>query len=244
MLYVQYREMLPAKLKGTFVFVDLVPLFQGMADDTLGQQLQIMESNLNQALDQGNGFQNTNKLQSYEMASLAIDQVVFLLEKVRMIWQPVMVHSSYVKALGSLMTSVFGRLASEILNLDDMDVKETEQLRRLIFSLEETLFPMLQSLVSDAPEKQNTVDGKFLSPLKQIGELVPTWCKLLRLAELLDMSLISITHAWESGNLVVCGFSSFEVQKLIKAVFSDTDLRKESLQRIAAKEIVRDGKGS
>lgn len=234
-LLYQYREAFPLELKETCVFVDLFPLFQEMADDVLRQQLQLIGCSLDQALDQGNGFRNTNKILSYEMASLAIDQVLFLLEKVRMIWQPVMIHSTYSKSMGFLMTSAFGRLASEILNHDDMDVKETEQLRSLIFSLEDRLLPMLQSLVCDELKNQNIADAAPLGSLNQIGRLVPTWCKLLRLAELLDMSLVSITLAWENGSLAVSGFSSLEVQKFIKAVFSDTDLRKESLKRVAAK---------
>jgi centromere/kinetochore protein ZW10 len=63
----------------------------------------------------------------------------------------------------------------------------------------------------------------------QLDVTVPSLKKFRKLAELLDMSLKSITAAWESGDLVSCGFTSSEVQNFIKAIFADSPLRKECL---------------
>lgn len=229
----QYLGLFPSELKETCMFVDLFPLFQEMADKVLKQQLRLSLGNLNKALDEGNGFRCTHELRSYEMASLALDQVVMNLENVRMLWKPVMVHSVYASSMGYLMTSIFGRLASEILDIEDLDHRETEQLNELILSLDDRLLPLLQSLVDNG--KQGGKDGENAGSLNEIGRLVPTWCKLLRLAELLNMPLTSIAKAWETGSLVLCGFSSVEVQNLIRAMFQDSEKRKESLRRVAAK---------
>jgi len=53
----------------------------------------------------------------------------------------------------------------------------------------------------------------------QLDGTVPSLKKFRKLAELLDMSLKSITAAWESGDLVSCGFTSSEVSKPSPSLF-------------------------
>ncbi|KAH7294962.1 hypothetical protein KP509_27G026500 [Ceratopteris richardii] len=229
----QYLGVFPSDLKQTFMFVDLFALFQEMADRVLNQQLQLSLENLNKALDVGNGFSRTHEIHPHEMASLSLDQVVMGLEKIRMLWKPVMIGSIYVRSMGYLMTSIFGRLTSEILDIRDLDQRETEQLHELILSLDDRLLPLMLSLVDQ--RIKDTTSAENISALSEIGRLVPTWCKLLRLAELLNMPSTSIVEAWENGNLALCGFTSIEVQNLLRAMFQDSEKRKESLRRIAAK---------
>jgi centromere/kinetochore protein ZW10 len=92
----------------------------------------------------------------------------------------------------------------------------------------ESLSPLLGSASGEG-------DGPDVTQSRDAAEkLVPSWRKLARLTDLLDMSLRPITQSWESGDLTSCGFSSDEVQKLIKAIFSDTPLRTECLARISS----------
>ncbi|MCO5561548.1 hypothetical protein L7F22_015168 [Adiantum nelumboides] len=155
------------------------------------------------------------------------------LASVRMLWKPVMVHSIYASSMGYLMTSAFGRITSEILDIEDLDHRECEQLHELILSLDDRMLPLMQSLVDNG--RQDARGAENTGSLNEIGRLVPTWCKLLRLAELLNMPSTSIAKAWENGSLVLCGFSSLEVQNLIRAMFQDSEKRKESLRRVAVK---------
>ncbi|KAL1555486.1 Centromere/kinetochore protein zw10 [Salvia divinorum] len=57
--------------------------------------------------------------------------------------------------------------------------------------------------------------------------LISSIQKLRKLAELLDMPLKSITDAWESSELADCNFEASEVRDFIRAIFTDSPLRKE-----------------
>lgn len=56
-----------------------------------------------------------------------LDQVVFSLEKVHIIWEPLLMPSTYRKSMCSVLESVFLRITRDILFLDDMAADETLQ---------------------------------------------------------------------------------------------------------------------
>ncbi|KAH9287945.1 hypothetical protein KI387_032062, partial [Taxus chinensis] len=234
----EYRESLANVLKGNIVFVDLAPLFHQLAEETLNHQVAVVLSGLNEALDQANGFHNTHKKQQSEMASLAVDQAVVSLENVRLLWQPLLEENVYKKAMLFILKHFFSRISSEILMLDDMAVEETLQLRKLVQTALGNMSSLLRSITDDemrlstsAQSFQNN-ENDSQSSWDQFEKLIASLRKLRRITDLLDMSLKSITLAWESGELIACGFNSLEVQKLIRAIFSDTPLRRECLKRI------------
>lgn len=59
-------------------------------------------------------------------------QVIFILEKVRMLWQPVLLPSTYKKCMCMALESVFSRIAQDILFLDDIAAEETLQVRETL----------------------------------------------------------------------------------------------------------------
>ncbi|XP_024370884.1 centromere/kinetochore protein zw10 homolog isoform X2 [Physcomitrium patens] len=88
----------------------------------------------------------------------------------------------------------------------------------------------LSTLFASANEDSDEAGGDCAKD--SVQRRVPLWRKLLRLTDLLDMSLRPITQSWENGDLPSSGFSADEVQHLIKAIFSETDLRSECLKVI------------
>ncbi|CAK7349053.1 unnamed protein product [Dovyalis caffra] len=227
----EYRSDFPISIKEHAVFVDLAPRFQVMAEEILQRQIHLVISNLKEAIDGADGFQNTHQIQQFESAKFSIDQVVFILEKVHIIWEPLLLPSTYKKSLCMVLESVFYRITKDILLLDDIAAEETLQLQRLIHLMLESISSLLDSLISviqkEKPKEYHT------SPL---DDLIPSLCKFhkhsLQFSELLDMPLKSITAAWESGELISIGFTMLEVKDFIKAIFADSSLRKECLWRI------------
>lgn len=59
---------------------------------------------------------------------------------------------------------------------------------------------------------------------------VPSWLKFSYLSEVLEASLADITYLFEEGALV--DFQTEELVKLITALFSDTPLRAETIQKL------------
>ncbi|KAK4745323.1 hypothetical protein SAY87_011635 [Trapa incisa] len=223
----QYRSDFPDSLKERAVFLDLAPRFQMKAEDILQREIQVVIYNLKEAIDGADGFQNTHQVQQFQSAKFSIDQVIFILEKVRIIWEPILSSSTYYKSMGAAVQSVLSRIVKDILFLDDMAAEETLQLQKLIIMMLEGLSPLLGSLNAASREM------KLLETTSScLDDLLPSLQKVRKLAELLDMPLRSITAAWESGNLFNCGFTLAEVKDFIKAIFADSPLRKECLWRI------------
>lgn len=223
----EYRTDFPISIKEHAVFVDLAPRFQVMAEEILQRQVQLVISNLKEALDGADGFQNTHQVQQFESAKFSIDQVVFILEKVHIIWEPLLLPSTYKKSLCMVLESVFSRITKDILLLDDMAAEETLQLQRLIHLMLESISSLMESL-STVIQKERP--GEYHTSL--VDDLIPSLRKIRKVAELLDMPLKSITTAWQSGELISIGFTMLEVKDFIKAIFTDSPLRKECLWRI------------
>jgi centromere/kinetochore protein ZW10 len=59
---------------------------------------------------------------------------------------------------------------------------------------------------------------------------VPSWLKFSYLSEVLEASMADITYLFEEGALV--DFEIDELVKLVTALFSDTPLRAETVQKL------------
>lgn len=224
----EYRSDFPSSIKEFTVFVDLAPRFQLMAEEIFRRQIQLVIYNLKEAIDGADGFQNTHQIQQYESAKFGIDQVVFILEKVHIIWEPLLLPSTYKRSMCTVLESVFCRMTKDILLLDDMAAEETIQLQRLIHLMLESLSSLLNSLNNTTSQT-----GKSHEDLtRSLDYLIPSLGKTRKLADLLDMPLKSVTEAWESGELVSCGFTSSEVEDFVRAIFTDSPLRRDCLWRI------------
>ncbi|KAK6134974.1 hypothetical protein DH2020_031258 [Rehmannia glutinosa] len=216
----EYRPYFPSSVKELAVFIDLAPRFQLMAEEVLQRQIQLVLHNLKQAIDGANGFQNTHQIKQFESAKFSIDQVAFIIEKVHIIWEPLLLPSVYEKSMTMILEAVFSRIAKEILLLDDMAAEETLQLQRLIHLLFEHLSSLLEPLLA--------VDQRGSHKRPKMAWMVLYY----PFGKLLDMPLKLITAAWESGELADCNLTSSEVEDFIRAIFTDSPLRKECLFRI------------
>ncbi|CAK9134758.1 unnamed protein product [Ilex paraguariensis] len=223
----EYRSDFPSSMKEFAVFVDLAPRFQLLAEEILQRQVQLVIYNLNKAIDGADGFQDTHQMQQYESTKFSIDQVVFILEKVHIIWEPLLLPWAYKGSMCMALEAVFSRMTKDILLLDDMAAEETLQLQRLIHLMLESLASLLESLIAI-----NKTEKSQEGPVCSLDDSIPSLRKIRKLAELLDMPLKSITAAWENVELFSCGFTLSEVEEFIKAIFTDSPLRKECLWRI------------
>ncbi|KAM2538318.1 hypothetical protein TB2_023773 [Malus domestica] len=218
----EYRSDFPSSIKEHAMFVDMAPRFHLMAEEVLQRQIQHVIRSLREALDGADGFQNTHERQQFQSASWSIDQVVLIVDKVRLIWEPILLPSTYKRSMCMILESVFSRVIKDILLLDDMAAEETLQLQSLIHLMLESLMSLLESLAALQVEKSQ--EGITCT----LDDDIPSLYKI----QLLDMPLKSITTAWESGELRNCGFTLSEVEDFIKAIFADSPLRKECLARI------------
>ncbi|KAK6286913.1 hypothetical protein POUND7_013092 [Theobroma cacao] len=223
----EYRSDFPDSIKEHAVFADMAPRFHLMAEEILQGQIQLVIFNLREAIDGADGFQNTHQMQQFESAKFSIDQVAFVLEKVHIIWEPLLLPLTYKRSMCMVLDSVFSRITRDILLLDDLAAEETLQLQRLIHLMLDNLSSLLKSLIAINSKGKSEEDSR-----RPIDDLVPSLRKIRKLAELLDMPLKSITSEWESAELLRCGFTMVELKDFIRAIFADSPLRKECLWRI------------
>lgn len=66
-------------------------------------------------------------------------QVVFILEKVHIIWEPVLLPSTYKRSMSTVLESVLSRMTKDILLLDDLAAEETLQVQLQVFILKTTI---------------------------------------------------------------------------------------------------------
>ncbi|CAN7006752.1 unnamed protein product [Brassica rapa subsp. trilocularis] len=173
----EYRASFPSSIKEHAVFADVAPRFKLMAEEVLQRQIQLVVSSLQEAIDSADGFQDTHQMKQFESAKFSIEQVVFSLEKVHMIWEPVLRPKTYKQSMCLVLESVFRRITRDILLLDDMAADETFQLQRLIHLMFENLSSLLGSLKS-ADETSRPLD-----------DLIPSLRKSRKLA---GMSLLTL----------------------------------------------------
>ncbi|KAF8410789.1 hypothetical protein HHK36_003326 [Tetracentron sinense] len=194
----EYRSDFPSSIKEHAVFVDMAPRFHQMSEEILQRQIQLVCVNLKEAIDGADGFQNTHQMQQFESAKFAIDQVVFNLEKVHIIWEPFLLPSTFKRSMCMVLDSVFFRIAKDMLLLDDMAAEETLQLQRLIHLTLENLSSLFESLIA-ANRREKLQEG---FRLLQLDELIPSLRKLRKLAGKLSfsscMSILNHTISWEN----------------------------------------------
>ncbi|KAK1317928.1 hypothetical protein QJS10_CPA05g00958 [Acorus calamus] len=142
----EYRINFPSGVKECAVFADLAMHFHRLSENILGKQVQLICFSLNEAISSANGFQNTHQMQQYESAKFSIDQVVFILEKVHIIWQPLLPTLIYRRTMCIVLEFILSRMTKEILLIDDMAAEETLQLQKLIHLTLENLCSLLNLL--------------------------------------------------------------------------------------------------
>lgn len=64
--------------------------------------------------------------------TLSFFQVVFILEKVHIIWEPLLLPLTYKRCMSMVLEAVFSRITKDILLLDDMATEETLQVHLMI----------------------------------------------------------------------------------------------------------------
>ncbi|CAM6107901.1 unnamed protein product [Calypogeia fissa] len=223
----QYDEELPPSLKPVFTFVDLVPLFRKMAEEVLDKQIKVVMSVVMKILDRAKGFQYTDEDKNFQLAKQTLNEVFETFANVDKQLRPVLSHNGYLKVAGRLINMAAGRIISEVLVMNDIGVQETLQLQKLLRIVQDRCPVFLSTAVVDVSAKEQIEE-------EALENLVPVWRKLKILTNLLDMSLVAINQAWESGDLSSAGFLPSEVQSLVRAIFSATPLREECLQRIGS----------
>ncbi|KAJ7091428.1 hypothetical protein B0H15DRAFT_778155 [Mycena belliarum] len=179
--------------------------------DTIEHHRQSADDTIAQAAE---GFTFTGDQDRYDECESAINRVVHEIKRLAQRWKGVLNRSKYYTAIGMLADAAVSRVLEDVLALPDITEVESHRLSelcRILHGLEALFISYQEPFVVD---------------------YVPSWFKFSYLAELLEASMVDISYLFDSGALV--DFEVDELVRLIRALFADTALRTNTINKITA----------
>ncbi|CAL1714224.1 unnamed protein product [Somion occarium] len=169
---------------------------------------------VNEILDGTERFRDTADQDRYDESESAMNEVLQDIRHFAREVKPVLTKTKYFNAIGSIVDAALSRVLSDILALSDIPEVESHKLSELcrILNALESLF------VEDSNHPSFVV------------AYVPSWLKFSYLSELLEASIADISYLFEEGALV--DFEIEELVKLVKALFADTPLRANTINKL------------
>ncbi|KAI0675819.1 hypothetical protein C8Q78DRAFT_1006690 [Trametes maxima] len=187
-------------------------------EDAIAREERLIE----EALDRARRFIDTNHQERYDECESAVNDVFQRIRRVAPQWEAVLAKSKYYDALGAIVETALSRVLSEVLSLEDITEVESQRLSELCRIL-------------------NALEWLFVEDQEQpsfVASYVPSWLKFSYLSELLEASIADISYLFEEGALV--DFEIEELVKLVRALFADTPLRANTINKLLQGHPVRE----
>ncbi|GAA5898920.1 hypothetical protein JCM8208_005428 [Rhodotorula glutinis] len=179
--------------------------------DTRQKQIAIQRAALMESLDEAGGFLRTSDEARFQSCERALQQVMHILQRLALVWKPVMTPTALYTSLGGLINEVLLRVLDEI--EEQTDISEDESIR-------------LNKLCKMLHDLESLFDGSETS----LGREAPAWYKFAFLSELLEASMADILFLFDHGHLV--DFTPQEIVRLVRALFADSPLRNRNIEKI------------
>ncbi|KAK6424843.1 ribosome biogenesis protein ytm1 [Oleoguttula sp. CCFEE 5521] len=178
-------------------------------------ELDAQRTILRDLLDGAQGFADCTVQPNKAECESAVQQVVDRMHEVHALWKPILAPSALLQSLGSLLSSIIGKITLEVEELADIAEADSKQLRLLC--------DRISSLKSLFVASEGATDMTFI--------YCPPWLKFQYLGEILESSLADIRYMWNEGELSL-EFEGEEVVELIEALFAESDLRRRAVGEI------------
>ncbi|KAL1958750.1 hypothetical protein VTO42DRAFT_3869 [Malbranchea cinnamomea] len=200
--------------------VETIEKFGRMA---YGREMQTQQTILTDLLDGCQGFANCAEQPFLAECENSVAATIDRLRDVHREWSPILSRSALLQSIGSLLSTVIGKIIIDIEDLSDISDAESQKLAGFCNSVSklEDLF-----LPEGSPE-----GGDAAKPVPMTAMYVPNWLKFQYLINMLEGSLADIKYLWNEGELKL-EFSAEEVVDLIKALFADSEHRRRAIAEI------------
>ncbi|KAF5362245.1 hypothetical protein D9756_002329 [Leucocoprinus leucothites] len=160
------------------------------------------------------GFAYTSSQERYDECEAAIGQAVQEIKRFGRQLKSILTKGKYYTAIGLVTEAALSRILQDILALSDIPEVDSHRLSELC-----RILNSLEGLFSQDPEQPSFVVA-----------YVPSWLKFNYLSELLEASMADISYLFEEGALV--DFEIDELVRLVKALFADTALRTNTINKL------------
>lgn len=183
------------------------------------KEMQTQSTIVTDLLDGAQGFgqcsENPYKSECENAVSATVDRIRDVYKE----WQPILSHSALLQSIGSLVSTVIGKMIMDIEDLGDISEDQSKQL---------VSFCSQVSKLEDLFLPESTGDSEAV-PVTAV--YVPNWLRFQYLINILESSLADIKFLWIEGELGL-EFAMDEVIDLIVALFAESDYRRRAIADI------------
>ncbi|QDS67434.1 hypothetical protein FKW77_000331 [Venturia effusa] len=192
-----------------------------------GREMDSQRTILSDLLSATSGFDNcTSPLNKREYDG-AVEDVVHRVRELNKIWTGVLSDSARLQSLGAILSHVIRRITTEILELSDgINGISEEESKTLKYWMDQV--SALSDLFEQDPSGASADDEVRRSV---VHVYTPGWLRFIYLGEILEASLVDIKFLWNEGELSL-EFEANEVEDLIKALFAESQYRRDALKEI------------
>ena len=169
-------------------------------------------------LDTAQGFANcaspTFALECERAINMTVDRIRALHDQ----WKDILAPSVLLQSLGSLCSTIFGKLIVDIEDMSDISEDESKKLKQYC----DEISKVKEIFIAEA---QGNDSGDMTAVF------VSNWFKFQYLAEILESSLADIKYLWTEGELRL-EFEADEIVDLVEALFAESDYRRKAVNEI------------
>ncbi|KAJ5647132.1 Retrograde transport protein Dsl1 C-terminal [Penicillium lividum] len=183
------------------------------------KEMQTQSTIVSDLLDGTQGFGQCSEQPYKSECENAVSATADRIRDVYKEWQPILSHSALLQSIGSLLSTVIGKIIMDVEDLGDISEDQSKQLVSFcnqISQLEDLFMP------------ESAADSEAV-PVTAV--YVPNWLRFQYLINILESSLADIKFLWVEGELGL-EFSMDEVIDLIVALFAESDYRRRAIADI------------
>ena len=188
-----------------------------------GREMDSQRTILRDLLSSASGFVNTSSPINAREYQNTIDDTIQRIRDVDALWKPVLSSSALLQSIGSLLSTVTGRMTSDILELADEQSGISEEQSKILKGFCDKVVS-----ASDLFSQHDPATGEDRTLVHVYS---PDWLRFVYLGEILEASLADIKYLWTEGELSL-EFAQGEVVDLIEALFADSEHRRNAIREI------------
>ena len=190
-----------------------IPELEAFGRRNYGKAMEEQRIILRDLTDNAQGFTDCTAQPHKSACDDAIAMTVAHVRSTAELWSSILSRNVWLQAIGSLLSTVIGKMVNEIEELSDIGADESTQLKTYVMQVSELKDLFVQ-------------DGR-----EAVGLYVKDWFKFQYLAEVLDSNMQEIMFYWKEGGLK-SEFDVEEITDLMEALFADGDRRRRAIAEI------------
>ncbi|RDI79972.1 hypothetical protein Vi05172_g10066 [Venturia inaequalis] len=192
-----------------------------------GREMDSQRTILSDLLSATSGFDNCTSPLNKQEYDGAVGDVIHRVRALNEMWSGVLSDSARLQSLGAILSHVIRRITAEILELSDGINGISEEESRTLKSWIDQVCTLSDLFEQESPS--TLTDDEVNRTVVHV--YTPGWLRFMYLGEILEASLVDIKFLWNEGELSL-EFEVDEVEDLIKALFAESQFRRDALKEI------------